>query len=154
MTVEAGVKIKRAVGYIRVSTAEQKEEGYSLLGQRKNIELFAEKQGYELIDVYADEGISGKNIIKRPGVQRLLEDAKTGKFDVLIIWKLTRLGRSMKDVMNIAEILYSNNVELHSISESFDITTSTGKMMLGLLANFAEFERSQISENVKMAMKS
>mgnify|MGYP001606678094 FL=1 len=107
-----------------------------------------------MIDVYADEGISGKNIIKRPGVQRLLEDAKTGKFDVLIIWKLTRLGRSMKDVMNIAEILNSNNVELHSISESFDITTSTGKMMLGLLANFAEFERSQISENVKMAMKS
>ena len=154
MTVEAGVKIKRAVGYIRVSTAEQKEEGYSLLGQRKNIELFAEKQGYELIDVYADEGISGKNIIKRPGVQSMLEDAKSGKFDVLIIWKLTRLGRSMKDVMNIAEILYSNNVELHSISESFDITTSTGKMMLGLLANFAEFERSQISENVKMAMKS
>ena len=116
MTVEAGVKIKRAVGYIRVSTAEQKEEGYSLLGQRKNIELFAEKQGYELIDVYADEGISGKNIIKRPGVQSMLEDAKSGKFDVLIIWKLTRLGRSMKDVMNIAEILYSNNVELHSIS--------------------------------------
>ena len=133
MRVEADVKIKRAVGYIRVSTAEQKEEGYSLLGQRKNIELFAEKQGYELIDVYADEGISGKNIIKRPGVQKLLEDAKTGKFDVLIIWKLTRLGRSMKDVMNIAEILYSNNVELHSISESFDITTSTGKMMLDCL---------------------
>ena len=154
MIVETGSNTKRAVGYIRVSTAEQKEEGYSLLGQRKNIEMFAKKQGYELIDVYADEGISGKNIIKRPGVQRLLEDANTGKFDVLIIWKLTRLGRSMKDVMNIAEILYSNNVELHSISESFDITTSTGKMMLGLLANFAEFERSQISENVKMAMKS
>ena len=76
MRVEADVKIKRAVGYIRVSTAEQKEEGYSLLGQRKNIELFAEKQGYELIDVYADEGISGKNIIKRPGVQSMLEDAK------------------------------------------------------------------------------
>ena len=104
MIVETGSKTKRAVGYIRVSTAEQKEEGYSLLGQRKNIEMFAEKQGYELIDVYADEGISGKNIIKRPGVQRLLEDAKTGKFDVLIIWKLTRLGRSMKDVMNIAEM--------------------------------------------------
>ena len=106
MRVEADVKIKRAVGYIRVSTAEQKEEGYSLLGQRKNIELFAEKQGYELIDVYADEGISGKNIIKRPGVQSMLEDAKSGKFDVLIIWKLTRLGRSMNDVMNISEILY------------------------------------------------
>ena len=84
MTVEAGVKIKRAVGYISVSTAEQKEEGYSLLGQRKNIELFAEKQGYEVIDVYADEGISGKNIIKRPGVQSMLEDAKSGKFDVLM----------------------------------------------------------------------
>ena len=60
MIVETGSRAKRAVGYIRVSTAEQKEEGYSLLGQRKNIEMFAEKQGYELIDVYADEGISGR----------------------------------------------------------------------------------------------
>lgn len=145
-------KQKRAVGYIRVSTAMQKEDGYSLQSQAQNIKAFAERNGYDLLEIYADEGISGKNISNRPAVRQLIEDSKQEKFEVVVIWKLTRLGRSMKDVISIAEILNANNVGLHSISESFDISTSTGKMMLGLLANFAEFERAQISENVKMAM--
>lgn len=60
----------------------------------------------------------------------------------------------MKDVLSISEILYANNVELRSISESFDINSSSGRMLLGMLANFAEFERAQTSENVKMSMMS
>lgn len=64
----------------------------------------------------------------RPGIQKLIDDAKQDKFDLVVIWKLTRLGRSMKDVLNIAELLNANNVGLYSVSEAFDITTSTGKM--------------------------
>lgn len=145
---------KRAVGYIRVSTGEQRDEGYSLQAQRKNIETFSRRNDYELVDIYADEGISGKNIKKRPALQKLIEDAKHDKFDVVIIWKLSRLSRALKDVLNISDLLIVSNVELRSISESFDITTSSGNMMLRLLGIFAEFERSQISENVQVAMKS
>ena len=64
----------------------------------------------------------------RPGIQKLIDDAKQDKFDLVVIWKLTRLGRSMKDVLNIAELLNANNVGLYSVSEAFDINTSTGKM--------------------------
>lgn len=134
-------KRKRAVGYIRVSTVMQKEEGHSLQSQVQQIENFTKGHNYELTEIYSDEGISGKNIKNRPGIQKLIDDAKQDKFDLVVIWKLTRLGRSMKDVLNIAELLNANNVGLHSVSEAFDISTSTGVMLLGLLANFAQFER-------------
>lgn len=147
-------KSKRCVSYVRVSTVEQAVEGISLDSQRQIIKDYVIKQDYSLVGSYADEGISGRTITKRPSVQKLLEDAKEGKFDMVIIWKLSRLGRSMKDVLSIAEILYANNVELYSISESFDINTNTGKMILGLLANFSEYEAAQISANVKMSMLS
>lgn len=147
-------KKKRCVGYIRVSTLNQSQHGESLAGQSRIIEEFAERNNYDLINIYADEGISGRTITARPGVQSLIEDAKNEKFDVVVIWKLTRLGRSMKDVLSISEMLYENNVELRSISESFDINSSSGRMLLGMLASFAEFERAQISENVKMSMMS
>lgn len=149
-----GQKTKRCVSYVRVSTVEQASEGLSLGSQRQIIADYVNRNGYDFVGSYGDEGISGRTITKRPGIQKLLEDSKEDKFDMVIIWKLSRLGRSMKDVLSIAETLYANNVELYSISESFDISTSTGKMMLGLLANFSEFERSQISENVKMSMLS
>ena len=154
MMGEEATKQKRCVGYIRVSTVEQHKHGESLAGQRRTIREFAERNNYELVDIYADEGISGRTIKARPGVQQLIEDSKADKFDVVVIWKLTRLGRSMKDVLSISEILYANNVELRSISESFDINSSSGRMLLGMLANFAEFERAQTSENVKMSMMS
>lgn len=147
-------KPKRCVSYVRVSTVEQASEGISLGSQRQIITDYVNRNNYELVGSYGDEGISGRTITKRPGVQKLLEEAKDGKFDMVIIWKLSRLGRSMKDVLSIAETLYANNVELYSISESFDINTSTGKMILGLLANFSEYEAAQISTNVKMSMVS
>ena len=123
-------KPKRCVSYVRVSTVEQASEGVSLGSQRQIIADYVNRNNYELVGSYGDEGISGRTITKRPGIQKMLADAKEGQFDMVIIWKLSRLGRSMKDVLSIAETLYANNIELYSISESFDISTSTGKMML------------------------
>lgn len=145
---------KRVALYIRVSTQEQALEGHSIQAQEQNGRQFAERMGYEVVEVYADEGISGKSTKNRFAYQRMMNDARNHRFDLLVIWKLTRLGRNMLDVLQTVEELLRYDVGLHSISEQFDVTTSTGKLMLQLLGSFGEFERNQIAENVQMSMQS
>ncbi|WP_288394125.1 recombinase family protein [uncultured Vagococcus sp.] len=145
---------KRAVAYIRVSTNEQAEHGYSLGAQKEEIEKFCDRQGYDFIHTYADEGVSGKSTNKRLGYQQMMSDASNGKFDVVIVWKLSRLARNMSDVLKTTEALLKEDITFHSLSENFDLETSTGRLMLQLLGSFGEFERRQISENVQLAMKS
>lgn len=145
---------KRAVAYIRVSTNEQAEHGYSLGAQKEEIEKFCDRQDYDFIHTYADEGVSGKNTNKRLGYQQMMADASNSKFDVVIVWKLSRLARNMSDVLKTTETLLKEDITFHSISENFDIETSTGRLMLQLLGSFGEFERRQISENVQLSMKS
>ena len=145
---------KRVVIYIRVSTQEQALEGHSISAQEKNARDYADRMGYEVVGVYADEGESGKSTKHRAAFQQMMADARKGLFDLVVIWKLTRLGRNMLDILKTVEELLKLDIELYSISESFDITTSSGKLMLQLLGSFAEFERNQISENVAMAMMS
>lgn len=145
---------KRAVAYIRVSTNEQAEHGYSLGAQKEEIEKFCDRHDYHFMHTYADEGISGKNTIKRLGYQQMMKDASNGKFDVVIVWKLSRLARNMSDVLKTTESLLKEDITFHSISENFDIETATGRLMLQLLGSFGEFERRQISENVQFSMKS
>ncbi|EMF0501461.1 recombinase family protein [Enterococcus hirae] len=145
---------KRVALYIRVSTQEQALEGHSIQAQEQNGRQFAERMGYEVVEVYADEGISGKSTKNRFAYQRMMNDARSHRFDLLVIWKLTRLGRNMLDVLQTVEELLRYDVGLLSISEQFDVTTSTGKLMLQLLGSFGEFERNQIAENVQMSMQS
>ncbi|WP_254907298.1 MULTISPECIES: recombinase family protein [unclassified Enterococcus] len=145
---------KRAVLYIRVSTQEQAEEGHSIPAQEKMGREEAARKGYDVIEVYADEGKSGKTIKNRFAYQRMMEDVSKNKFDVIIIWKLSRLGRTALDVLQIAEELILYDISLYSISEQFDMTTPIGKMMLQFLSSFGEFEWNQISENVQMTMLS
>ncbi|AQT57418.1 TPA: recombinase family protein [Enterococcus faecium] len=148
------IQTKRVALYIRVSTQEQALEGHSIQAQEQNGRQFAERMGYEVVEVYADEGISGKSTKNRFAYQRMMNDARNHRFDLLVIWKLTRLGRNMLDVLQTVEELLRYDVGLHSISEQFDVTTSTGKLMLQLLGSFGEFERNQIAENVQMSMQS
>lgn len=146
-------KRKRVVLYVRVSTHDQAIEGHSIEAQEARAREYAERMDYEITDVYIDEGISGKST-KRPAFQRMMADARMGNFDFVIIWKLTRLGRNMLDILKTVEEFIKLGIELFSISENFDISTSSGKLMLQLLGSFGEFERNQISENVAMAMMS
>lgn len=146
-------KIKIAL-YLRVSTQEQATEGYSIEAQEQSGREFAKRMNYEVVSVYKDEGVSGKSTKNRKAYQRMMEAAKEGEFELLVIWKLTRLGRNMLDILKTVETLLKYDVGLYSISEQFDVTTSSGKLMLQLLGSFGEFERNQISENVQMAMKS
>ncbi|UUX33263.1 recombinase family protein [Fundicoccus culcitae] len=147
-------KTIRAVYYTRVSTAEQAISGYSLGAQKKVINDYCQQKGYLLVGGYSDEGISGKSIENRYQLQDLLDDSKEGLFDVVIIWKLSRLSRRLIDTISIIEELQENNVGLESISEKTDFTSSTGWFMTQVMASMNEFERNVIAENVSLGHKS
>ncbi|WP_210141779.1 MULTISPECIES: recombinase family protein [unclassified Staphylococcus] len=140
------MKKKLVGGYIRVST-ERQVEGYSIEGQITQIEQYCKFNGYELVDIYADRGISGKSM-NRPELQRMLNDAKNGKLDCVMVYKTNRLARNTSDLLTIVEELHRQNVEFFSLSERMEVKNSTGKLMLQILASFSKFERNTILENI------
>lgn len=140
------MKKKRIGGYIRVST-EKQVMGYSIEGQITQIEQYCQFNGYELVDIYADRGISGKSM-NRPELHRMLNDAKNGKLDCVMVYKTNRLARNTSDLLTIVEELHRQNVEFFSLSERMEVKNSTGKLMLQILASFSEFERNTILKNI------
>ncbi|KEO84969.1 hypothetical protein EL26_02935 [Tumebacillus flagellatus] len=139
--------------YIRVSTEEQAEEGYSLEAQSNTLNAYCETHGYRIVHEYKDEGISAKNITGRPGLLQLLRDAEQGLFSKVIFWKLSRLSRDQHDQWTIVKQLQRHNVEICSITEQFDTTTPNGRAFFSLLGTFAQLERETLGENVRLGMK-
>lgn len=140
--------MKRAAVYIRVSTQEQAQEGYSVGEQKERLIAYCKAQDWIIADIYVDGGYTGSNL-KRPGMQKLMSE--TDKFDVVLVYKLDRLSRSQRDTLYlIEEIFLPNNVDFVSMQESFDTSSPFGKAMIGLLAVFAQLEREQIKERTKM----
>jgi len=142
--------MKQAIGYIRVSTEQQAEEGISLEAQKAKIAAWCAVNDYELVSVHVDAGISGKSMEKRQGLQAALAGMK--KDMVLVVYSLSRLARSTKDTLAISERLDKAGADLVSLSERIDTTGAAGKMMFRMLAVLAEFERDVISERTSMAM--
>lgn len=136
----------RARIYTRVSTDEQ-IEGYSLEVQKERCISFVNSQGWELEEIVSDEGYSGY-YIDRPGLQKILEDAKEHKFDIVIVYKLDRFSRKLQDLLNILELLSSYDISLKSVTEPFDTLTSHGKLQFQILGSFAEFERNRLKERI------
>ncbi|HCO79982.1 MAG TPA: resolvase [Bacillus sp. (in: Bacteria)] len=146
------MKSLNAVIYARVSTEEQATEGYSIKAQKDLLSHYAEKNKLTIIEDYIDEGKSGKSIAGRPQMIRLLDDAKQGKFEAVIVYKLDRLARKTRDSLEIVETLGNHGVQLISLSENIDTTTPHGKMFYTVLSSLAEMERDQIVGRVKMGM--
>lgn len=144
------VRTVKVIGYIRVSTQEQAEEGASLEAQRRRIEQWAELNDGEVERIYEDAGLSGKTISARPGLLAALEAATKGK--ALVVYSFSRLARSTRDMLAIGDRLTVQKADLVSISERFDTTTAAGKLMFRMLAVLAEFERDIISERTKSAL--
>lgn len=140
------LKKKRIGLYARVST-EIQTNGYSIQSQLNQLKEYCQFQGYEVVDEYTDRGISGKTT-QRPELQRILKDANDGKLDCIMVYKTNRLARNTSDLLTIVEELYKINVEFFSLTEKIEIASSTGKLMLQILASFSEFERNTIVENV------
>ncbi|MGI2264851.1 cassette chromosome recombinase CcrB [Staphylococcus cohnii] len=143
------LKQKRVGIYVRVSTEMQSTEGYSIDGQINQIREYCDFNNFAVVDVYADRGISGKSM-NRPELQRLLKDANEGQIDSVMVYKTNRLARNTSDLLKIVEDLHRQNVEFFSLSERMEVNTSSGKLMLQILASFSEFERNNIVENVFM----
>ena len=143
------LKTKRVGIYVRVSTEMQSTEGYSIDGQINQIKEYCDFHHFEVKDIYADRGISGKSM-NRPELQRMLKDAKEGNIDCVMVYKTNRLARNTSDLLKIVEDLHKQNVEFFSLSERMEVNTSSGKLMLQILASFSEFERNNIVENVFM----
>lgn len=116
------VATKKIVGYIRVSTRDQAVDGYSLGAQRAQIKDYCDQHpGMVLGKIYADEGISGSTIAKRPGIRSLLSDAKAKQFDGVVVWKNSRIARNTRDLLTIIDIFQRNGVSFMSVSEKFDL---------------------------------
>lgn len=142
--------MKRAALYERVSTTAQAEEGYSIGAQIDRLTKFAESKGYQVVNHYTDAGYTGSKL-DRPGLKKMIRDIEHSKIDVVIVFKLDRLSRSQKDTLYlIDDVFLKNNVEFVSMSESFDTSTAYGRAMLGLLSVFAQLERENIRERIKM----
>ncbi|MGE7932089.1 recombinase family protein [Viridibacillus arvi] len=142
----------RTVEYERVSTDEQAIEGYSLASQQEKIRKFIESQGnWDLVDTYIDDGYSAKDL-NRPAMQKLIEDAKMGKFDVVVFYKLDRLVRSVSSLHTLLKTFEENGVMIKSVTEVFDTTSALGRFFLTLVAAMAEWERETISERVLLNM--
>jgi DNA invertase Pin-like site-specific DNA recombinase len=140
----------KAFGYARVSTASQVEDGVSLEVQEAKFRAWADLNGYDQVEVCVDAGISGSTVNKRPA---LLEAIKcVGKGDALVVYSLSRLARSTKDTLEIADMLMNKGADLVSLSEKIDTTTAAGKMVFRMLAVLSEFERDQLIERTKGAM--
>jgi len=138
----------KAAAYIRVSTDEQAESGYSLQLQRDRVTSQIAAKGWELCRVYEDAGQSG-GTLSRPALQEMLADIDAGLFQSVVVYKLDRLSRKQRDTMFLLEdVFLQKGVELVSICESLDTSSPTGRAMIGMLSVFAQLERDTITERL------
>ena len=140
---------KRAAIYVRVSTDKQTIEN-----QVRELRQVAERRGWQVVEEYNDAGISGaKGRKDRPDLDRMLNDAKRRKFDVVMAWAIDRLGRSLIDLLGTIQDLEAVGVDLYLDQQAIDTTTPAGKLMFQVTGAFAEFERSMIRQRVKAGLR-
>ena len=139
------------LAYCRVSTEEQAEEGWSIEGQTDKLRAYASLHDLGEITVISDPGISGKNLV-RPGVQQLLAAVEAGHATHVIVWKLDRLSRSLRDLMEMRDTFDKHGVTLHSVCESLDMSSPAGRWFFSMMGGQAEYYREALSENVSMGL--
>jgi DNA invertase Pin-like site-specific DNA recombinase len=142
-------KSKRAALYLRVST-----DGQTVDNQRLALEAVCDQRGWEVVEVYADNGVSGaKGRNQRPGLDALLKDASRGRFNVVLAWALDRLGRSLMDLLDTLSELDAVCVALVLHQQAIDTTTPAGRMFFQVTGAFAEFERGMIRSRVMAGLE-
>src|SRR6516225_11889244 len=137
-------KPKRAALYLRVSTDGQTPEN-----QRRALRAVAAQRGWTVVATYDDNGVSGaKGRDQRPGLDAMLTDATRGRFNVVMVWAMDRLGRSLADLIDTLRALEAANVDLYLDQQAIDTTTPAGRMFFHVTGAFAEFERDMIRSRV------
>ena len=138
--------------YVRVSTDDQRNNGYSIDLQLRMIKEYCEKNDYSIVDVYNDAGYSGKDLM-RPEMQRLLADIKSKKIDKLIAIKVDRLTRNNYDGFWLLNYCEEHDVKIELILEPYDVSTANGEMIFGMNLVFGQRERKEIGARTKRAME-
>lgn len=143
----------RVVGYVRVSTDKQADKGVSLEAQEAKIRAYVELHDLELVDVVVDAGVSAKSL-ERPGLVRVLDMLKTGRAAGLLVVKLDRLTRSVRDLGELVERYFAEGRwALMSVSESIDTRSAAGRLVLNVLGSVSQWEREAIGERTSTAMQ-
>ena len=135
----------RCAIYARVSTSEQTCDN-----QLIELRRYVEARGWTGTE-FVDSGVSGVKD-RRPALDALLKDAKRRRFDVLVVWRLDRLGRNLKHLVTLLEDVQAVGIAFVSLGEGIDCTTAAGRLQLHVLAALAEFERARIAERVRAGL--
>ena len=143
----------KLLGYIRVSTTEQRQEGCSLTMQGEKLRAYCQLHEIDLVDII-EESLSAKAVDSRPGFMSALEQVYSGKADGLLIWKLDRAFRSTQDALAVAQRLNKKGRALVSVSEQLDTRSAMGSFVFTLMASLAELERRLIGERTSAALQS
>ena len=141
---------KRVAIYTRISTGDGQQ---TIDNQLRDLNLAAERMGWEIVAHYSDEGISGaKGRDRRPGLDAMLKAITRKEFDMVAAWSVCRLGRSLQHLVSLLGDLNSKNVDLYLHVQALDTSTPSGRAMFQLLGVFSEYERAMISERVKSSL--
>ena len=139
--------------YVRVSTEEQALSGFSIRAQIDKLIDYCKLKDWTIFDIYKDEGISGKNIKDRKELNRLIDDIKNNKVNNVLVYKIDRLTRSTKDLIDLVELFNKYNCSFNSFTENIDTYSATGRMFIKIIGIFAEFERENIVERVRLGLE-
>lgn len=142
---ESTVKMRAGL-YLRVSTVDQ-----TTLNQEIELKKYCERENIEIHNIYKDEGVSGTKT-SRPELDRMLQDMRNKCFEVIVVWKFDRLGRSTAHLLQVLEELKNKNVRLIATSQNIDTSTPMGKFFFTILSGFAEMEREMIRERIKLGL--
>jgi site-specific DNA recombinase len=141
----------KTIGYVRVSTDEQAREGISLESQKAKIAAYCELNDLELIEIIEDAGKSGKDL-NREGIQSLICEVKAHRIDAVVVYKLDRLSRRVRDTLSLMDLIEKKNIAFHSITERIDTKSAMGKFFLNIMASMNQWERDTISERTRDAL--
>jgi len=139
----------RVAIYARVSTTNHGQDAGLQTSEQHQ---FAEARGWQVFDDYVDQGVSGSKD-SRPELNRLMADARRRKFDIVLVWKLDRFGRSLRHLVNALAEFESLNISFVSLSDNLDLSTASGRLMFNIIGAMAEFERALIQERVKAGIR-
>src|SRR3989344_5045030 len=136
--------------YSRVSTEEQAKEGLSVEAQIDKCKSFCEAREWDVFKVYKDAGYSAGSL-KRPALELLLRDAQEKKFDIILVHKIDRFSRKLKDLIMVLDDLKEKNINFTSVTEQIDTTSAMGEAFFQIIGVFAQLERGMVKERVELA---
>jgi DNA invertase Pin-like site-specific DNA recombinase len=133
--------------YLRVSTG-----GQSVANQRRELEEVAKRAGWQIADVYQDKASGAKGRNGRPNLDRMLSDATRRRFKKLLVWDLTRLGRSLRDLISITDQFQELGVDMYVHKDAIDTATTSGRLFFHIVGAIGEFERDRIRERINAGL--